>query len=567
MEERSVFDRLVKSLSSDDRAELLNKIQRSVTLSYEPLNEEVEETGGFDPFTEISSLNSWQRLLLFLKSIFTKKDKITLIEETCLKRLGAQIEKRNRGLIDYRRSLFTEKMFFELSLLKDGLALLRRPFTLALGEKKSEFFAFLASTELEYLQEKLINETDPFTIWKSIRASDEVDVRNEMLNRFNDLLDAVPKADKNRVDQDAHTLFSLHALSSHSFDTMLSRFKPEPSSGSKVCEFRKLRNDLISLAELLNAAQYTPSNDALQSLYLFNYQDRLDGEDFNIEDQLKNDLMRFERILTGIREFNQRVHLIHIIRYITADLDYYTEEIGGGEDWFLIYKDFWRHRIDRAYTGFVKYITYQKLTEEAVNLLNRNSLPELSAYKSEHFGKDIKALHSLSISFLRGFMQSSFNTMYRPLKLIFLNGEFYKDDNREDFTDTFNFLSKIDEKINTLENRLNPKGDLDTAIQNIRNDIINSQLKRKKIKDILTRADKDALSIINDCCAQMLKLTQLLGGILQGEPGARFDTLSNLDTIGGAENKSLIASWAKAKEKIEQAQSLLINIKDLELQG
>ena len=50
-----------------------------------------------------------------------------------------------------------------------------------------------------------------------------------------------------------------------------------------------------------------------------------------------------------------------------------------------------------------------------------------------------------------------------------------------------------------------------------------------------------------------------------GQPGEKYDTLSNLETIGGSENKHLLESWQEASETLGQAWSLLCEIRDIEL--
>ena len=553
----SVFDRLVKNMASEERKDLLDKIQSSVSVSEEPLTKEIEETETFDPELELREFSLWQRFLLFLKSLLTNKDKYTLISEKHLKKLEQQIERQCSSLIDYRNSLFVEKMHYELSALQKGLSFFQEHLGQALGREKRYFFAFLAGIELEHFQERLVKETDPFNLWETIKPLDEEDVRIEMRNRFQELFEAVSEEEKREVYRDAQSIFSLYNLSSHPFESMLSRFESKKYPGAMECDFQDLSKYLTSLAGLLNAAIFPPSANALRALFLFYYRDKLENEDFNLELQLKNYLIETERAFIGIREFNEHIPMIPIIRYINKDFTFFPAEAGGGEDWFVIYKDFWEKRIDKAYQIFYKYQTRQKLTDEVKKFLRRGGLPELHNYKSEK--------HGLSLSFLRGFFESTFINMSRALKLIFLNGEFYKEENRQDYTEAFNILSKIAERITSLENRLEETGDLGINIKDVRKEMISSKLKKKKIQNIIARADKEALEIIEESGKQLRLLTLLLEGVLEGQPGAQYDTLSNFESIGGQENKELVASWRRALEKIEEASALLTEIKDLEI--
>jgi hypothetical protein len=61
-------------------------------------------------------------------------------------------------------------------------------------------------------------------------------------------------------------------------------------------------------------------------------------------------------------------------------------------------------------------------------------------------------------------------------------------------------------------------------------------------------------------------LNLVISGILNGEPGARYDTLSNLNSVGGRSNRYLISSLERTVEYFSQGLDLLIELRDLEYQ-
>jgi hypothetical protein len=209
--------------------------------------------------------------------------------------------------------------------------------------------------------------------------------------------------------------------------------------------------------------------------------------------------------------------------------------------------------------------TRTTLNTEALEFFNSSSLPNLANYRADKFGTNTPVRHELSLSFIKGFLEDVFSPLSRSLKLIYLNGEFYKEENRNAFTDAFLYLSETESKIEQLESTLGPQGDLRAAIQEVKGQALGPRLRRKRIADILSRADSQARTLLEEFLEQIDNLKALLYGILKGQPGDRYDTLVNLKKIGGRENSNLRKAWIRALDKSDRATKLLKRIRELEI--
>jgi len=547
MDETTVFDRLVKSLSGEERKHLLERITQTVTLPTEPLTREKPEGESLDVERELEKLSLLQRFFLFLKTLFTKKDRFTLVKEMLLKRLEAEIQSQYGGLMDFQSSFFLEKMRGELAGLKDSLLFLEKALSEGLGKEKRDFIAFLAKSELEVDHARLETETDPYALWNSSRMAQEEDVRAEMLERFNAIIEEIPEEDRRRIYLDIQALHTLHALCAQPFASMLGCFRPQ-KAGGWACEFPKLGRYLQALADHLAAAEFAPSAQAVRALFIFSHRSQLENEEFDLEEQLAVDFEAAKQALAGIRGFNARVPLIPVVRYINEDLGYRPRELGGGEDWFVLFKDFWKKRLEASYREFLNHRKRLRLTEEALKLLGRAKLPEVSGFAEEN------SRHTLSLSFLRAFTESLFKRLYKPLRMVIMNGRFYKEENRQDFTAACDCLNRIEERIAQLETKQAPGGEFEFLKSG----------ERSTKQEAAQRASREALALIEECGGRVHKLTLVLDGILHGKPGAPFDTLSNLTTLGGQENKPLLAALNRALEQLEESRSLLAAMRDLE---
>jgi hypothetical protein len=221
--------------------------------------------------------------------------------------------------------------------------------------------------------------------------------------------------------------------------------------------------------------------------------------------------------------------------------------------------------VHHRYLEFFHTRTRSTLISEALEFFNNRSLPTLTNYRANKFGVDTPVQHELSLAFIKGFLKYIFNPLSRSLKLIYLNGEFYKKENRNAYTDAFLYVSEVEKKIEDFESILGPQGELRAAIQNVKSQALGERLRRKRIVDILGRADSQARTLLDTFLEQVESLKALLFGILKGQPGDRFDTLLNLDKIGGRENRDLRNAWSLALEKSDQAAVLLKKIRELEI--
>jgi hypothetical protein len=562
MADPAMFDQLVRELDDQERRALLVRIQSSVPVYGQTLQPEEERESIFVPEEELASLNLLERIILFFKSLFSHKDKVTLLVERYLKQLAFALERDHPSLISVSSGRFRAGMHEELLLLRAHARSLHAPLQEVLGQRKLEFIAFLTRKELRGFQQRLQEETDPQGIWDNGNFSEEKAVRTLMLRRFQDLVETIPPADKQRIGQDARAFFALYSFARHPFEELLSAFKGEENLEAPLPDIQK---PLQELAKSLEPVRIPPSAGALYDLFLFLHQEHMEEQDFDLERQLMDDMAATHSALAGIRRFRDRVPLYSLLRLLTRDPGYYPAPQPSTANWFSYFKEFWRQWVHHRYLEFYHSRTRENLIAEALEFLNSKSLPSMANYRADKFGGNTPVRHELSLSFMKGFLKDVFAPLSRSLKIIYLNGEFYKEENRHAYTDAFLYLSEAETKIEELESMLGPQGNLRAAIQQVKGQALGERLRRKRIVDILARADGQARILVDAFIEQIENLKALLYGILKGQPGDRYDTLVNLNKIGGRENSDLRKAWIRALERSDQAKTLLEKIRELEI--
>ena len=564
MTDPAVFDQLVRELDDQERRALLVRIQSSVPVYEQTLQPEQEGESIFVPEEELANLNLLERIVLFIKSLLLRKDRVTLLVERYLKTLASAIERDNPSLISISSGRCLSGLQEELLLLRAHARSLYAPLREVLEQRRGEFVAFLARSELKGFRDRLQEQTDPQGIWDNGHFTEEKAVRTQMLRRFQELIETIRQEDRLRIGRDARTFFALYSFARHSFDDLLSAFKAEQS---KDAQFADIKKPLQELAESLEPLRIPPSAGALYDLFLFLHQERLEEQEFDLEHQLMEDMAAAHTALAGIRRFRNRVPLHSLLRLLTRDPGYYPAARPATTDWFSSFKEFWRQWVQHRYLEFYRSRTRATLISEALEFLNSKSLPGMANYRADKFGRGTPVRHELSLSFIKGFLKNIFTPLSRSLKLIHLNGEFYKEENRHAYTDAFLYLGEAETKIEALESLLAPQGTLRAAIQEVKGQALGQRLRGKRIADILVRSDTQARTLLDTFLEQIENLKALLYGILKGQPGDRYDTLVNLNKIGGRENQDLRRAWTRALETCDQGMMLLKKIRELEING
>ena len=557
-----VFDQLVKELNNQERRALLVRIQSSVPVYSQPLNPEEERLAVFVPEDELADLNLFDRIFLFFKSLFAHKDRATLLREHYLKRRTLEIERNYPGLIHGSASRFQAGMYEELRALKGHARILHGPLQEVLGDSRREFIAFLVRGEFKDFQERLNEETNPQVLWENSNLDEEKQVRSLMLQRFDELIETIPESSIRELARDARAFLCLYSLSRHTVETQLCTLR---GKDDQCAAFADLNKPLKELAEILEPVRFPPSARALFDLFLFLHQERLGERDFDLEDRLMIDMSGVHSALEGIRKFHERVPLHTILRLVTQDPEYYPSARRSIPDWFSFYRDFWRQWVHRRYLDFYHSRRREALLSESLEFLSVKSLPGLINYRADKFGRNTPVRHEFSLCFIKCFLKHIFAPLSRALKLIYLNAEFYKEENRHAYTDAFLLLAEADKKIEELESTLGPQGELRAAIQGVKGQALGERLRQKRILDILARADGQARALVDALIEQIENLKALLYGILKGQPGDRYDTLVNLNKIGGRENSDLRKAWTNALEKTDRGAVLLRQIRELEI--
>jgi hypothetical protein len=381
---------------------------------------------------------------------------------------------------------------------------------------------------------------------------------------MDDIFETITDGQRSLMYFNARCLFCLKELSAFLYDRLLSAFSFDSSLG-QVCSVRLVQDQLMNLNSILYSLPQVPAMTLLESLFVFMLQDQMGNLAVDVESEAKTMLARAEVSLAGIRNFNKNVPLTLILRCASRELSLVPKVISGGEDWFVVYRDYWKNQVDARCREFTKDHKQAALSEAFNQYLKGVPVKPLANATSAEKPGAIPVAGAQGLAFLLTFYDEVFipdlNKVLRP---ILLDGEFYKRENRTQFTEAYNDLMKIGDAIRGFDFRLSTAGDYGKRYEVAKGEISSLPVKRRKIQIVVQEVSEEAMKIINNIRAACKTMVQVLDGILRKDPAGVFDTLSNIQALSGKHGPPLTSRIDEAVVKLESALKLLDEVNFLE---
>ena len=562
MADNGNFNKLVASLSLDERQGLLEKLKGLSNFSSDPLYvQEEASVPAVDIGIEYVRLPWYYRLWYFILSFFKTKSPIKIYQDHQVSVLGNKLEERSPGLYNYQKGLLLPAFHRQMTKLKEAARFFYSALDTSVNRDKGAFFSFLGSLEMPDVHKRLQAETDPNYIVEKNPDTQEMELRQMAFKAMDDALTMVTDNFRNSMYYDARALNCLKELSSFLFDRVIMSFGYNAAVNGEACSASVVRELLEFLNSILHSLMSVPPMPLLESLFVFILQERSGEPGFDISREMQGLLIKAEDSLGVIREFNKQVPLTWIIRCSTRDMSYSPRQISGGEDWFVVYRDFWKRRIESLFSDFMKDRRYRELLNTFRYFLNGTSLKILGNTQSELNPDGLPIKGAFGLSFLLTFYSAVFmpetNRVLRP---ILIDGEFQKKENRVEFAESYNNLIKLEDDIKKFEQEISPLGDYGKRYAQARQEMSPLPVKRRKIQIVINEASKDAEKILEQAREASRNMVNILGGILGRDTRGKYDSLSNLAKMTGKSGRFS----TDLEETVQQFQMLIKLLNDID---
>jgi len=564
MHEGGTFDRLAAGLNLEERRDLYSKLSAQQELSRDLLFHEEELPAKVDLEGRYRASPWYYRSYLFVVGLFRNKPPLRVFEDHLIAKLGVAIEGRAPGLFDHRQSLLLPGFLEELGLLKQSARFFYDALDAGVGRDKGAFFSFLASIELDFIHRRLLTEVDPHAIAAGNSFASETEIRQLANRALEEIFQSVSEDERRIMYRNARSLHCLRELASFLFDRLVAAFSGDPTVDGPVCPGYLVQDQLSALNSILFSLQEPPSLALLESLFVFVLQDRLGESGFDLAAETRALVVKAEESLSRIRQFNRRVPLTAIIRCTSRNLGYLPAVISGGEDWFAVYRDYWKKSLEERLTQFIRERHRTELAEVFNHFFKGAPLKPLDNALTAANPGGFPLRQSFALAFLAAFYKNilldDLNKILRP---ILVDGEFYKRENRTEFTEAYNELLKLGDAIRALDYKLAPEGEIGKRYLAVQAEFSAMPIKRRQMQSLAQEAADEAAGIVDRTGRALRSMISIFGGLVNGDAGGRYDSLTNLGALAG-KTGSYTASLRNALQKFEKTVQLLGEIEAME---
>jgi hypothetical protein len=558
MAESTIFQALVLELSPEERASLLERLQRMAVVSpealYSPAAEDVQRVDYNEAYHSFGFIT---RIIIAIKSMISGIAREDLVRDRCLRIVAKKIESTHPGLVDSRRGTLQEPFCAELQTLRQAARYFYDLLDRTLERNRAAFFAFLGSLEFEGVHAELLAAVDPYLYCSTNPTATDADVRHALSLAFDAALTGIPENQRRAMSADVSNLNALKKLSSFMFDRFLGAFQPG-SSGRVELSMYAVLEQLSTLCSILLSMEQPPSVRLMEAIFAFSLNDELQKPGFDLEAAVKKEMAGAERALSVIRVFNATVPMQQIVKLAYEDPNLQTDQLPTGDDWFPIFKSYWRERMDRNFQHFSVERRLNQLDSDIVALVGAEPQSELHSILEQGTDTIPPSRQARVLRFIEAFYHKTFlQEINRFLKLILLEGEFYKRDNRLEFTDAYNTILQTGDALRALDYRLGSEGELGANYIQAKKELVSIQIRKRKVDSAIHAAENEAEAIITKTSEALGRMQMILKGILAGEARSRYDSLSNLSRIEGKSNRDFQRALGLCKDKLEKAVYLI----------
>jgi hypothetical protein len=527
--ESRIFGQLSSELPLKERKILLDKLTATSTLTRTALYEDDDNPSPVSEQNEYNRLPWYVRLFFLFLGLFHGTSPLRVFKDHQINQLGLWIKVKAPGMYDYRRDLLLPGMYKKLIALKEAARFFYTVLERGITRDKGAFYAFLGSLEMEDIHYRINDGIDPERIIAKNPETPEAGLRQIVQNNLAASLASITEDQKNVMYANTRSLQCLKALSGFLFDRLVLNFSTRPVDQGPVCTAGIVKDQLTVLQNLLFSLKYAPSMALLESLFFFTLQDRPADGKADVNEEMGQLLIQAEKSLNAIHDFNRAVPLTQILRCTTRNLTLASQDISGGEEWFFVYRDYWKQYADEQFTRCIQNRRQQDLTG-ALNLFFRGTgLKKLNHVLSDSDPSGFPVNGVFCLSFLSTFHSIFFmNEINQFLSSIFLSGIFSSQDDRAAFTENYNELMKLGDAIQYFEIRIAPTGDLGQRYAAALGDTTVSSLRRHKIQTIIDEASDGGFKIIHDSRSALEGMIDILRKIIQNMHDGKFGVLSNI---------------------------------------
>lgn len=557
-EQLPVFERLVLSLDASERQQILRQIAEASELQQ---TEQIQNQPATDlllgltmsPQEKLQEEPFWVRLWFAIKAFFSQSSSYQLYASHLVVLLGRKLARSWEMYIDVPQRRFTAGLADRLGELRRTQAFFSSLLS-SYDNDKGGFYIVLATLLMNETAQAVAASANPFSV--SYLEEVKQDMRVSHLRKLESALSSIPDQDRSRMYQAAQSIEWMKSFCDLPLERVLMRFGTMPGD-SRGCLVESVGGELQSLVNVLSSARRIPIL-LLEALFLFSLQDRFDEAKTDIENECKVFVASASSYLSGIRDFKNTVPLADLARFAVQDVSWSPVPQSGGEDWFLFYKNAWKKKFDEQWASWSKLHRSAMLEKRITSFIDDDRIPDLANAPWKNMWIPLTLRRELSFKFVKGIFKKTYpQLMMKPLKILLIEGDFYRRENLIEYTDAFNNLEHMSQTVELFETRLSAKGDLGEGFALLQKEKVATVRGKTRLENLMLTTNSEVDMLLGKLISSFRSIDAVLGGVLAVQRGGPYETLVNLASIQGRLNEKFRKDLTSVRQKIQDACQIL----------
>ena len=558
---RSSFDELVAGINSDERKYLLSKLNQNKKdmAILQPINDITDVSTLSVRFQNESML---YKFILWIRSMLTKKPQAELYNEALIARIASRLNRDHPGIINVNSDVLQFLFYEKLRELKESADFFK-PYFSVVNDNPGRFYVFMGTFIAPELTDEIGKAADPYQIPFERELTSEL--RTSLIRKMEALLKNIAPTTRSNIYSAARSVIWLKQFTELPFIHFTSQFTSVVSE-DRTCTYDSAQTDYPIFARVLAAASSIP-HEVLQALFLFpqrkNQKESLLNGD--AEQSLSDFISRATSCLSMIQMFISSVPLTMLGKVIFYDYDWHIGAYGGGEDWFIKYREEWKVIFDSRWKSWLRDRKKHQLAGVLKAQFGLTQFPELPYAPWKELWGGVPFRCEMTGGFLTWFAENLYDTVMASINPLVLEGVFLNNANRTQLSEALNDFSDVNQHVVTFAYSLSDEGSIGAVFEKLKADGVRT-LKGQSLADSTIRNAETALRAWGKAFGENCRIIEnVFSGIFDDDKPKGFSGVQNFNTIKGRQNKEFKEELLSVREILSKAKLILSEIEPLDL--
>lgn len=573
------FEAFVNELSDDERRTMLKKIHPKDKEDTAAENEQnlLIQNKKINIEERFKKLSLIDKIVLYIKAFFNGQTVLDTYKHNLLRKMADSINQNLPGLINIKKWALGPAFCQRMRQMDEYLRLINPVLSDALGENSKDFYAFLALKQMSWLDSLIKKEGNPFYIAKESDNKTPDYINKKVSEEIESALKQVSHDQKKVIEAQINFLNALYRLSCFPISEKFPHcFHPAAEKSGQSIDFDQVENGLEKIGKSwFNSLSYN-FIELFPVLVLYQNKDRVQSlmdlekdENQNLKKEIHNKTKQVEEVFKSLKNIEHQLNLISLVKLAKRNLNYFPERETSGYSWFNNFTDLILHNCKQNCRKYQIQYQLQILRDNAAELCGQRleKLPNYHLRTVEiQKNKKLQFKFQNTMSFIYSFIKTAFlKKIYLDLNVIVLEGDFYRKDNKEGLTDCLNYMKSSLDKMEAFSLSLSEKGNRGFSLNRLINQSSWSNEDIYKMKEIIINIDNEMERFVRVFSQNLTLTTNILKGLLFGQPGEDFDSLINLNQIKGKSNHEFRVDLESDLGKLNSAENILHGFFDIEI--